>query len=761
MINTWAKGFLILYILTGLVPYFESIDKRYVQSLYLSIINIASIGFLLFYLKKKFTDQLTKELSKLPFLSFFLFVVWSVLSIIDTVNLGEYITQTNVYFQQLTAFLLFFYFLTKVERVDNFIKFLIIFLTSLELITSFVPYLSDIFILGEPIARSLLYRGFTGSVNIIAFTLLLKLPFFYYYAYSSKKYSYAYISFAILSIYAIFFIFQTRSAMLSVFLISLLCLIMLILNGLKSKEKSIYTSYLKSIKSVVLPMLLSITIGSIINNNILNQNSVNERLSTLEVNDYSIDLRLRYFIDAIETIIEKPLFGVGNGNWEIYSIMKDAPDIIGYTVPYHVHNDYLEISAESGIIGGFLYFFMIFYILFLLLRSILNNFRLNKDFSYKATLALSITVFLLDSSFNFPASRPYQQISMFFILSLSMLDIKDLIKCYRFRYQHCILFLLISVLPFSLYASSRVYDSSIDQAILLRTYNSGRTDLDNNFLEELEVVYPSVTATTIPIKSMKGFFYLQKERYEESIDLFNAGTSLNPYLYYSEAWKSQAYYKLEKYDSAKYYAKLAYNKIPNNLLHYAHYAQSLMRLKDSVALKSLYDNHRIKTTEHEEFYIAAMAAIIDKDETGFIENLASIGESELTKKAYYTLNIGYETTMQAATAHALGEEYYNQGEMQKAIESFREATELNPIELPYKENYANALMQNNNNLEALNILNDLINNDKTTSPKAYYMRGLILYELGEISRACSDLNLVNASGYLGNTMVYENLCLNN
>ena len=79
--------------------------------------------------------------------------------------------------------------------------------------------------------------------------------------------------------------------------------------------------------------------------------------------------------------------------------------------------------------------------------------------------------------------------------------------------------------------------------------------------------------------------------------------------------------------------------------------------------------------------------------------------------------------MQAATAHALGEEYYNQGEMQKAIESFREATELNPIELPYKENYANALMQNNNNLEALNILNDLINNDKTTSPKAYYMRG--------------------------------------
>ena len=99
--------------------------------------------------------------------------------------------------------------------------------------------------------------------------------------------------------------------------------------------------------------------------------------------------------------------------------------------------------------------------------------------------------------------------------------------------------------------------------------------------------------------------------------------------------------------------------------------------------------------------------------------------------------------------------------MEEAIQAFRDASELNPLELPYKENYANALMQNGNNQESLEVLNDLILNDKTTSPKSYYMRGLILYEMGNIAKACIDLALVNESGYLGNTGVYESLCLKN
>ena len=51
----------------------------------------------------------------------------------------------------------------------------------------------------------------------------------------------------------------------------------------------------------------------------------------------------------------KPVFGIGIGNWKIKSIEYSRNSIVGYTVPYHVHNDFLQITAEIGVIGGLLY----------------------------------------------------------------------------------------------------------------------------------------------------------------------------------------------------------------------------------------------------------------------------------------------------------------------------------------------------------------------------------------------------------------------
>ena len=164
-------------------------------------------------------------------------------------------------------------------------------------------------------------------------------------------------------------------------------------------------------------MLISIAIGFILSSSVFSQNAirtVDERISSLTADDYSFSSRLRFYTHAVESIIDYPIFGVGNGNWELYSIEKDSKNIEGYTVPYHVHNDFLEISAESGIIGGVLYYFIIFYILFLLLRLILTKYELNKDFSYESLLISAFIVYLLDSTFNFPTSRPYTQILFLF-----------------------------------------------------------------------------------------------------------------------------------------------------------------------------------------------------------------------------------------------------------------------------------------------------------------------------------------------------------
>jgi len=752
------------YVFVGLVPYFESVDKRYVHVLYLSILNTISLTYIIFNHKDGYFKELSNHLNQIPIFAFLIFFLWSLLSIVNTINVGEYIIQTNTYFQQLLSFLLIFYFIKKSKNFHVLLKVLIVSLTTVELLTSYVPYIIDIVNLGEPINRSLKYRGFTGSVNIISYTLLLKLPFFYYYSIQKNKLNITFTIYSLLIIYSIFYVFQTRSAMISTFLLTMLYFFFMAYNYYRSQRLSMINAMGRSAKSSLLPMVIALVLGTTFNTffseNLGRERNVNQRLSSLNAEDYSLTSRFRFYKHAIETIIDKPIFGIGNGNWEIYSIEKDAKDIVGYTVPYHVHNDYLEISAESGIIGGVLYFSIIFYLLFLLLRSILRKISLNQDYSYEVVLAVAILSYMLDALFNFPSSRPYQQITLLFLLSVVMVHLKSEIYKINFRYHFIIVYVLLLVIPGSIYAATRVYLSSVEQSLLVRNYNFQITDIDLDELDTYEMNFPSVTATTIPLKAMKGFFYLKNGRIDESFDLFHSSRKYNPYLNFNNAWLSQAHYQKQNYDSSGYYSALAYNKIPNNIFHYAQVAQTYMKTRDSVALKNLFENHKNKTPNHEEFYLTAMATIINKDETGFVDNPDQLATSEMSMKALYTIQIGFENTMRAAELHALGEDAFKNKNYELAVAFFKHAGEINPFELPYRENTANAYMQLGSYYQALEILDKLINEEKTTSLRSYWMRGLINYELGKINEGCADLKIVNEGGWMENTNIYENLCPN-
>ena len=129
--------------------------------------------------------------------------------------------------------------------------------------------------------------------------------------------------------------------------------------------------------------------------------------------------------------------------------------------------------------------------------------------------------------------------------------------------------------------------------------------------------------------------------------------------------------------------------------------------KDSVGLKNLYDNHQYKTQIEDELYFTGMAAILDKDSEGFILDDFDIIEqsgSKYVKKGLYTLKVGYDNMMNAAKFHSLGEYAFEEGEFSEALELFLKASELNPYEIPYQENLANAYLQLNLNQDAIDKL---------------------------------------------------------
>ena len=69
--------------------------------------------------------------------------------------------------------------------------------------------------------------------------------------------------------------------------------------------------------------------------------------------DRSASERIRFYSGAIKYISSNPILGCGIGNWRIMSIKYDAENMFSYIVPYFAHNDFIEIFAETGILGFF------------------------------------------------------------------------------------------------------------------------------------------------------------------------------------------------------------------------------------------------------------------------------------------------------------------------------------------------------------------------------------------------------------------------
>ena len=90
-----------------------------------------------------------------------------------------------------------------------------------------------------------------------------------------------------------------------------------------------------------------------------------------------------------------------------------------YQVPFHVHNDFLEIMAELGLVGFCLYFGIYLLLLVGFIKLFKNKKIPEKEKLFGFVLILSIFVYLCDSFLNFPFTRPVMQIPNLLIIGSS------------------------------------------------------------------------------------------------------------------------------------------------------------------------------------------------------------------------------------------------------------------------------------------------------------------------------------------------------
>jgi len=391
---------LILFFLVAIpyFPLFGEIDRIASQWAILSLFNFLGLVFIFINYK----ESLFKEMIETkPIIFFGLFLLSALLSFVKSVNITESLVE---FFRYSSVFILLIILpiLIKNNRNNIFLIGLLIGFSIIDIIGLYVQNIQGL----PPI-------GFTGNKNIASASLLLKSSsiLFLLNRYKNIFVMIFCILFSISSYLTVFTIGSKAGFLTSCIIISIL-IITLFLRDYKFKMNLI--------------LIFSILTSSLISLN-LNNNLEKNAVDTFNyLNDQGSVDRLRYYSQAIESFIENPFLGIGLGNWKIYSIKYDSPNMINYIVPYHSHNDYLQLLAEIGI--GSIFYLLFIISIFILIYKTFKNFNDLKEIEKIILLIafLSMTVYLVDSSLNFPAARVVMQLNLASILALIISVKKDL-----------------------------------------------------------------------------------------------------------------------------------------------------------------------------------------------------------------------------------------------------------------------------------------------------------------------------------------------
>ena len=418
------KFFLTLYILVGMVPNFDALDKVTTQWLYLNCLNTIFLILLIakdYPLKKFFLHKTT--------ILFFCLFLWSLVSLFFAINPIESIVVLSQIFAIVIGFIVIKVCVIEIEKPFIFISNIISIFLLIELTKIYFPFSEFEIVKSKIFSRSGIFLGFAANVNITAFSIIYKIPFFIYSILQLNKFKFltTIISFIVffLIAFAAGTLNSTRGAILTYSSLVPVLITIGIVTYFKSKKYRLFTITIMYSIAVLFSFSFNKYLSNSIGNadkNITNRiSSLNALLDDSKDVDQSLSQRQNFFSQAANTIIKNPIFGIGIGNWKIKSIDTDRENIRGYVIPYHVHNDFLEIAAEIGLVGLAFYLAILFFafkeVIIKFLKMIFTKVKLEENYLVYITTSLFLYIYLIDSSINFPFYRPLVLINLVVLIS--------------------------------------------------------------------------------------------------------------------------------------------------------------------------------------------------------------------------------------------------------------------------------------------------------------------------------------------------------
>ncbi|MDB4016288.1 O-antigen ligase family protein [Flavobacteriaceae bacterium] len=743
---------LVLYVITGSLGNFNAIDILAPQWIYLGAVNILACIYFLFFNNSSAQVGLSK-LSKSIFIYVYLFYfLWSGLSYFYAINPTE--TLLNLPRLGNTFFAVFFCFLllNNLENKVILISRIFIGFLCFELLS----FYSDFFTLLEiKDFKPVNLKGVAGNKNITAASIAFKVPFVLYSIVTVRK-GFLKIILSLILFASVFSIsvLYARAAILSSFIVFIIFLSYSLYNLVINRSylgKGL-PNFLLTIVPYVAAILLNLAFTSS-----QNKGDIGSQLGDIEFTEQSSNGRFQYWSDAYEHIQDHPIIGAGLGNWKIASISYGKEHVIGYTVPYHAHNDFIHIFAEVGVFGGIAYLSLFALLTFFLFRLLYVQRKEdgNTDFSL-FLLVLPFIVYGIDAGLNFPIARPLMQSSLALFMGLLLSIYLNHFTSKEAKpiaplYTKIILGLSLMLLIPGIVIHILSYQSLTQQGRLLYEFNNGTYNLTLAELDQIEDDFPNLTETAMPIKAMKArYFYINNQK-EKAHQYALLGSKDNPQIFFGESLKAQFFTSEQQIDSAYYYSKLAFENLPNNMPHYNLYMNSLVLRKDVTEMNKSFETVRTiggDTTTIWTIYLRSLANVTGLGDAMTMSRAAEafklFPQDDKIFTLYRILTYGQQRVVQAEQLYNQGIELYNAKDFNAAFDLFKQAFDLDPLEYTYALNSGLALYENGQYQEAVSYLNRIQSSQKENlKEKALRYKALALYKAGSFPESCATFLKLN------------------
>ena len=746
-----------LYLLVHFIPDLGASDVMGPQWLYTSCIDLLGIAFI--FMHRQHCAAATQGVFKYKFTIVFTFLVaWAALSYFYAINPTETLVTGA---RLVTTYLVFI-----VLSILFYKQPLPALLTGISVIMAFV-LLYDSLVLLKTFSSNLTtmgldeniinLRGNHGNKNVMAASLLIKFPFVLWLIINNKLLGKLLAAFVLVMGVTGLLILNTRSTYVGLIIIAIIFIATTLYFKSKENKKAILTQ----IAYLIIPVVIGYFIANLFLGTAVQMQDSQGGYGTVtkRIGDITLDSeqnsRLRLWKNAIDYSIKHPLIGCGYGNWKLASIPYEIFHTTELFVPYHAHNDFFEMFADLGVLGGISFAFL-FLMVPIITFSIWKNKSFNNLHLAATILFMAVTCYAVDAFLNFPAERTAMQSILAIAAALIFIPLSYQQENTKIRTSLMGIFFCIALLAIipSIYVHKLTYDSLKIQKFVMGEVNADPL-MNTEDVEKLPAI-PDMSSSTLPLKAMIARYYIRDKKYDEALILLKESDNVNPHLYYNDFLRTAIYAAKNNFDSALISSKKAFYNWPNATSYYKNLIFAASKKKDSTEIKKAFNlivGH-FNTPFTWNNYLLGMYEVKGKADANLNSMLDSAiklfpndGATFTQTKALFnrTAVDANNKTVNDYTAEGL--KAFQQGQYVKAANLYMKAANIDPTNYTHAENVGICLYTAQKYQDAISYFNKSIAVGTSTTGKSEYYLALSYLSTGKKTEACNALQLANNKKY--------------